>query len=264
MIVLLLIISFSASAIGGLCGVGGGVIIKPVLDFLKVGTVSQISFMSACTVLAMTLFNVSKSMLRGSGELDVKKSTPLAVGAAVGGVLGSLLFSYLVNALNMQQQAGMYQAIVLAVLVLVTLIYNLNKSSVKTMNITNPAAGCGIGIVLGSLSSFLGIGGGPFNLAFLHFFYGMDTKQAALTSLYVILFSQITNLAQTVISGSVPDVAPLMFAFMIFGGISGGALASSLRDKLSGGVINKMFNLLMILVILISIYNAARYGGFIG
>ena len=44
MYILFFIISFSASIIGAICGIGGGIIIKPVMDAFGVLDVSIINF----------------------------------------------------------------------------------------------------------------------------------------------------------------------------------------------------------------------------
>ena len=90
-------------------------------------------------------------------------------------------------------------------LTLGTLIYTLKKASIHTKKFTNPLVCIVIGIILGLLSSFLGIGGGPFNLVFLSFFFSMDTKTAAQNSLLIIMFSQISAFLQTIATGSVPE-----------------------------------------------------------
>ena len=46
-----LCICLAASTVGAICGIGGGVIIKPVLDAMQIMTVQQVSFLSGCTVL---------------------------------------------------------------------------------------------------------------------------------------------------------------------------------------------------------------------
>ena len=56
MIFICFLISFIASTVGAICGVGGGVIIKPVLDLFGVASVSTVSFLSGCTVLSMTCY----------------------------------------------------------------------------------------------------------------------------------------------------------------------------------------------------------------
>ena len=55
MYLLVLAISFFACTVGAICGIGGGIIIKPVLDATGVADVATINFLSGCTVLAMTL-----------------------------------------------------------------------------------------------------------------------------------------------------------------------------------------------------------------
>jgi len=69
---LVLIICFSASTLGGVCGIGGGVVIKPLLDSIGIMYVSTVSFLSGLTVLAMACLNVLKN--RRGGELDTARS----------------------------------------------------------------------------------------------------------------------------------------------------------------------------------------------
>ena len=46
-------VCLAASAAGGICGIGGGIIIKPVLDAMGIMSVSAISFLSGMTVMTM-------------------------------------------------------------------------------------------------------------------------------------------------------------------------------------------------------------------
>lgn len=55
------LVSFLASIVGAICGIGGGVVIKPVLDMLGLETVSTISFLSGCTVLSMSCYSVTRA-----------------------------------------------------------------------------------------------------------------------------------------------------------------------------------------------------------
>ena len=66
---------------------------KPALDLFGWASVSTISFLSGCTVLAMSCYSVIKSMLAKEQSVNLKTATPLAFGAAVGGVLGKQMFS---------------------------------------------------------------------------------------------------------------------------------------------------------------------------
>lgn len=60
-----ILISFLASIAGAICGIGGGVIIKPVLDVVGLDNVTTISFLSGCTVLAMSCYYVGRSFIGG-------------------------------------------------------------------------------------------------------------------------------------------------------------------------------------------------------
>ena len=89
---LFFVISFSASIIGVICGIGGGVVIKPVLDASGVLSVSAISFLSGCTVLSMSCYSVLKSKLNKESVIDMSISTFLGIGAIVGGIVGKQAF----------------------------------------------------------------------------------------------------------------------------------------------------------------------------
>ena len=54
------LVALAASVAGAICGIGGGVIIKPVLDLLHLETVTAISFLSGCTVLSMSCYSVGR------------------------------------------------------------------------------------------------------------------------------------------------------------------------------------------------------------
>ena len=49
------IVIFLSTLLGAFVGLGGGVIIKPMLDVLHMHTLSEIAFFSSCAVLAMFL-----------------------------------------------------------------------------------------------------------------------------------------------------------------------------------------------------------------
>ena len=59
--VIFLGVSFCASVVGAICGIGGGVLIKPLLDAFGVLSVASISFLSGCTVLSMSCYSVVKA-----------------------------------------------------------------------------------------------------------------------------------------------------------------------------------------------------------
>ena len=92
-VLIFILIGLLACTAGSLCGIGGGIIIKPVLDLSGLMPVESASFLSGCTVLAMTAFSVGRTFLEGNRAIDVVRGTPLAAGAGIGGVAGQFLFS---------------------------------------------------------------------------------------------------------------------------------------------------------------------------
>src|SRR5699024_9324373 len=150
-------VSILSSIVGSICGIGGGVIIKPVLDATGIMSVSSISFLSGCTVLAMSVVSVYKNVRAKSAKLDVKIATALAVGAAVGGVIGKMMFQSLKEAVGDENLVGLVQAAVLIVITLGTLIYTVYKARIQTKEYRQVWLCVVIGIILGVMSSFLGI-----------------------------------------------------------------------------------------------------------
>lgn len=252
-------ISFGASIIGAICGIGGGVIIKPTLDAFGLLEVSAINFLSGCTVLAMTCYSVVRAKVSGSSQIDSKTATPLAIGAAIGGIAGKNLYRFVESLFVDKNTAGAVQAACLAVITLGTLIYTIKKDAISTHQINNAAVCVIIGFLLGVMSSFLGIGGGPINLVVLYYFFSMSTKVAAQNSLYIILFSQITSLLSTIIKGAVPSVPAVLLSCMIGSGILGGMAGRAINKKIHDKAVDKLFIGLMMLIILINIYNICYY-----
>ena len=254
------LICIIATTMGAISGIGGGVIIKPVMDAVSGMGVSTISFLSGCTVLGMSVV----SMIRGRGgdaRIDPRKGTLLAVGGALGGIVGKWIFDMVKSSFGNDGLVGTIQSILMIVLTLGVLVYVLNKSKIRSLNVENSAACFAIGLTLGVMSSFLGIGGGPINLAVLYFFFSMDSKTAALNSLYIILFSQGASFLSTVFQGKVPDFSLLVLAVMMAGGILGGNLGRSFSKKMSASQVDILFRWMLVLITAISCYNLYHYAG---
>lgn len=250
-------VAFLASIVGAICGIGGGVIIKPVLDMTGILDVKTINFLSGCTVLAMSTYSIVVAKMKKESLVEWKTATPLAIGAAVGGLAGKAIFQTVSRSLG--ERAGAVQAACLILMTVGTLIYTVKKEQIRTHQLTNGII-CGlVGLVLGIASSFLGIGGGPINLVVLFFFFSMPTKTAAQNSLYIILFSQLASFFSTVATRSVPDVSLWLLALMIVGGIMGGFCGRKINKKMNAAMVDQLFIGLMAVIILINIYNVIKF-----
>ena len=255
MSILAFLVSFLASTAGAICGIGGGVIIKPTLDLFQMASVSTISFLSGCTVLSMSLYSVGRGLLAHDSTVDFKTGTPLALGAAIGGVFGKQLFTAVKEAASNPNMVGGVQAGCLAIITIYTLAYTVNKAHIKTRQIQGSIPCVTIGVALGIMSSFLGIGGGPINLVVLYYFFSMSTKTAAQNSLYIILVSQITSIATTLFTKTVPEFEWLWLVLMVAGGIGGGVVGRLINKRIDNKQVENLFVVRMFVIIGISCYN---------
>lgn len=262
-------VSILASVVGAICGVGGGVFMKPALDAVNVLPVNTITFLSTCTVISMTSYNVITAAIntkKGGSEnlIDWNLTTWLGIGSAIGGVLGKLIYSYIKSLFENKNTVGGYQAIALFIAVFLTLIYTLNKKRCKGFQVKNPLLLLLLGFSLGTLSSFVGIGGGPMNLAVLFFFLSMPTKVAAQNSLYMILISQVASLIMTFVKHDVPKELYqnpelglwVMLIGMMICGVYGGIIGKKINKKMPTETVDKLFIILILVIMALCCWNA--------
>ena len=254
----LFFICITASSVGAIVGAGGGVIIKPVIDMFGVLPVSTASFCSGCTVLGMAICSLIRNRKDGV-KLQVKTSTALAIGAVLGGIAGKWLFELVRNGFGDERTLGAIQAILLTIFTFGVFLYVCNKDKLPSKRVTNLFAAVVIGVILGIISSFLGIGGGTSNVAVLFFFFSMEAKEAAKNSLYIIIFSQISSIVTAVSTGSVPDFTWINLLCMIAGGISGALVGSAISKRIDNKGVEKVLKVLLLIIVAMDFYNVLKY-----
>lgn len=258
MAIILFFICLAASSIGAIVGAGGGVIIKPLVDLAGFMPVSTVSFCSGCTVLCMSVSSLIRT--RGNGvKLDARTSTILAIGAAAGGLLGQYIFDFVRAAYQNENVLGAVQSILLLIIMIVIFFYVCKKDSLPSFHVHGVLPTALIGLGLGLISAFLGIGGGPLNVALLFFFFSMDAKTAAKNSLYVIIFSQLTSLITTLASGTVPSFKWSVLIFMIAGGVGGAFLGAAVTRRINNKGVETLLKLMILIVMGICIFNAVKF-----
>ena len=246
--VIYLIIAATSTLIGSVSGFGGGVIIKPVLDTLGNYNSYVIGILSSATVLSMAVVS-SLLNLSPKTKLD-KKVFYLITGAVLGGISGRYLFSIVSSSL-----ASSKTDIIQAAAIILLLVFVLFKNKLPHFEIKSIFLSLATGLVLGVLSAFLGVGGGPFNIALLCLVFSMDIKKAAAASVLIIVFSQAANLITAAATVGFGGYDYSMLIFMIPGGIIGGFLGAKLKKRVSEKAVERLYFAITVGLILLNIYN---------
>lgn len=246
------IVIFIATFLGACAGLGGGVIIKPVLDFIGQHDLNTISFLSTSAVFTMSVYATIKQ-IRNKVKFDYLMIILIAIGAMLGGNFGSTIFSSLLNIMDSHLLLFM-QAIILAILLIIVLL-NVNLPH-QNLQIKNKAITFIIGIVLGMLSSFLGIGGGPINVAVFIFFFSVDMKTATVYSIATILFSQASKLFTIALTTGFMDFDLSLLLYTLPMAVLGGMVGVKVNRLANEKTITNIFNYTVVAIIILNIYNA--------
>lgn len=244
----------AATSAGGLTGMGGGVIIKPVLDMLGDFPPAAIGVMSSFTVLVMSIVSTWKNFRNGV-DIKVKTVVTVALGSVAGGLAGQKAFDILSSSLYSSIAIVMTQNIILLAVVTVILVYMKNKDHIRSKCLSGLVPVFFSGLALGVISSFLGIGGGPMNVALFIYLFSYNTKSAAACSLITILFAQISKLTLAAAVGDFAEVDWMLLIPMCVGAVAGGYIAGSISKHVTDRFVDRAFNVIQVVVMFICAVN---------
>jgi hypothetical protein len=251
------LIAVGATTVGSLTGMGGGIIIKPVMDMLGAFDAQTIGVLSSLTVFSMSVVSIGKQMMGGI-RIPFDAAIPLAVGSVAGGLAGERLLRLCVTVLQNNQMVTVVQNGVLALLISSVIVYMRNQRRIRSFQLRGVRISALVGLFLGLCSSFLGIGGGSVNVALVILLFSFDIKTATLCSLITIFFAQLSKLGAVALSTgfAVFDLraAPVMIAGAIAGGFIGGGLNRRCREE----AVERTFSLVQLLVLGIAIANVIK------
>lgn len=252
------IVGLIASTIGAISGIGGGVFIKPTLDFLGNYDIVTINFLSSATVFTMACVSLSKvkfANLKSQGKV----SLIIAGGSIFGGILGKSIFNYLLYFIENDAIVPAIQSGILSVLILTIFILIRYKHRFKARKIENKFVIIAIGFSLGIISAFLGIGGGPLNIAILMLLFSMNAKSAAFNSILIIFFSQLASLSLAGVATGFSGIKMAMLPFILMGGVLGGVLGTKITKSLQSRHIEYVLSISLLMIFFINTYNLIRF-----
>lgn len=251
------IVVLVSTTLGSITGMGGGVIIKPVLDLMNDFDISTINILTSITVFLMTVVSIVRYIKNG---INIKPifAVLLGIGSVIGGFLGEKLFSLFVVIINNNDIAKSIQSLILTAVLLLGIVYMRHRTSIKQFEVKSPMAIFLSGAFLGGFSSFLGIGGGPINVSLLMFLFSFDVKEAAVYSIVIIFFAQISKLLNVAAFIGFGNYDLNMLLYMIPSGIIGGLIGSEILKRLNNEKVEIIFNIVVIIVIAIAMCTAVK------
>jgi len=230
---LLLLSGVAAGAFGALLGLGGGILIVPILTLgfglplsAAVGT-SLVSVIATSTGAAAV--NVR------AGRADVRLGLTLGVGTVVGALTGGLIAGLLPE----RVLAGLFAALLVytAVTMLRGLLTGPDEEATETVDPAAPDGpdapqyrstrvplAVGGSFLAGNVSGLLGIGGGVVTVPLVHLLMGAPIRIAVATSNYMIGITAAAGAYTYLLRG---DLDPRQAAPMVLG-VAGGAAVGAL------------------------------------
>jgi len=241
-----------ACVLGAIVGLGGGVFIRPIFDAIGYHNVLNINFFSSTAILTMAIVSTIKKMKDG---LALKPSTAILIssGAVIGGILGDTLLRFLVRSMDAEHNVQLAQIIV-TIVVLAISIFATTKSNLR-YEIKQKAILPIIGVGLGGIATFLGIGGGPINVPILMIFFGLPIKTATAYSIVIIFFSHAARIITMGVTQGYGYFDLRLLPFIIIAAMIGGLVGANLSRVFSEGVVKKLFIAALLAVIVLNSYN---------
>jgi uncharacterized membrane protein YfcA len=216
-VIALIVVGLMGGLLSGAIGVGGGIIMVPLLMWL-LGMDQRRA--AATSLVAIVPGAISGTIQYGLlGELDAVAGLIVAVG----GVGGSLIGTKLLRMLSLTWLRWLF--IALLVLVAVRLFFEVpSRDAQLALSPGVIAALVALGLVMGIASGLFGIGGGVILVPVLIAFFGLGDLLAKGTSLLAMIPTSLTGSAANIRAGLVRPsdglIAGLAAVAASFGGVA--------------------------------------------
>lgn len=175
---LLFLSGLGAGGLGALVGIGGGVILVPLLS-LGFGLPMPVAVaVSLCAVIA-TSTGAAASYVR-DGRVNVRLGMQLELFTVAGAILGSAIAPFL-PAKVLQLVFGLVMLPVVR-----SLLLKPKEETEGSGEVRRFPLGCAVSFGAGALSGTLGIGGGPIKVPIMNLAMGLPFKVATATSNFMM------------------------------------------------------------------------------
>ncbi|MFN3284932.1 MAG: sulfite exporter TauE/SafE family protein [bacterium] len=233
--VALLAMSTAVGVAGALTGLGGGVLLVPLLT-LGFGLDIRTAAGTSLLCLIGTRVGVGQA-LRGTGLVDERVGVVLGLAGLCGAWLGAEVAGWIPRRILYLLFGGIMGGIVLAMLARppqpdLAMPQGSHRSSVRR------AAGVASMAAAGLISGLLGIGGGALNVAVMHLILHLPLPNAAATSSFL---HGVNALAGLPVYWARGDIAPLQAAPAVLGVVWGSTWGGRLLTRVPSRVVRAAF-----------------------
>lgn len=238
----------AAGLVGGSLGVGGGIVLVPLL--VAAGLRRHEAHATSLSGIVLTAAAGATSFGL-SGELDFA----LGVTIGLGGIVGSVFGTRLMNRISARSLT-----IVFAIVLLVAGLRLISGATPDPGSVTISSTGqvflaLGIGMIAGFFGGLAGIGGGVVIVPSIVLLLGMEQHIAQGTSLLAIVF---TSSAGTFVNYRNQRVRPVDGLLVGCGGIVGSLIATRIALGVEARTLSLVFGFLVLFVALRSLYRVYR------
>jgi len=217
-------LGFAAGVLGSILGLGGGIIVVPVLTFFGYSPT-----LAASTSLFAAFSNAVASTISYTRQKRIAFSIGLKLGLL--SIPGTILGAYISSEIT----PSLFKILFGFVLIISAIYIFINrKIELKQRNQSKQIMlfAVGASFFAGTISSLFGIGGGIVFVPLMVIAIGLSMREAAPTSQFILLFASAAGLAAHSALGH-PDFfqALLLAAGAFAGGFVGARLSVDIKEK---------------------------------
>jgi uncharacterized membrane protein YfcA len=265
----LLIISVVVGFLAGLLGIGGGFLLTPILIFLGIPPIYAIAN-GANNILAASVSGTLGHWFKD--QLDIKMGLLIVIGGVFGSIFGIILFRFFITQGILNNIISLMYCALLTCIGISMLIESLieirriklnrfirrklhkhywlhnlpfkiriHKSKLY-ISVIPPIF---FGILVGILSSMLGVGGGFLLVPIMIYILGMPARLVAGTSLFVMIFIMIIVIFLHALNLNTVDI--LLVMILVVGSVIGAQLGTKIGSRLRSEELRAMMSILVLI-----------------
>lgn len=260
-LILLILVAIIAGLIGSIFGVGGGIVLVPLLVFMFNIPIKAAAGISIVSIIATSL--MSSSIYLKNGITNIKIGAVLQAAMSTGSIIGALISVYASEEIisiafgfmlfyasymmirstrSSNEELSKSQGIA-SKLKLDGSFLDESENRVINYGVKNIVPGFFISILGGIVAGMLGVGGGLINVPVISILMGAPIKVAIATSNFII---GVTALSGSIVYFIRGLINPIIVAPVVLGIVIGAFIGANYMPKIRNITLRRLFSLYLI------------------